>query len=61
MRSLLGLVILFAILAIIFGVWSFGFAANVAWAGAKVLFWVFIVLLILSLLGWGFGTRTPAP
>jgi len=59
----LGLVILFAILAIIFGVWGFGFAAATAWAGVKILFWVFIVLLVLSLFGWGGGyyRREPLP
>jgi hypothetical protein len=46
---MLGLLILFAILAIIFGFW--GFAVTAVWVGIKVLFWVFIALFILSLLG----------
>lgn len=60
---MLGLVILFAILAIIFGIWGFGVAAATAWAGVKILFWVWIVLLILSFLGWGGGwyRRRPLP
>ena len=61
---MLGLVILFAILAVIFGIWGFGAAAGTAWAGAKVLFWVWIVLLILSFIGgsWrGWGYRQPLP
>jgi uncharacterized membrane protein YtjA (UPF0391 family) len=47
--------VIFAILAIIFGVWGFGTAAATAWAGVQVLFWVFLVLFILSLIGWGGG------
>jgi uncharacterized membrane protein YtjA (UPF0391 family) len=60
---MLGLVILFAILAIIFGIWGFGAAAATTWVGVQVLFWVFIALLVLSLLGWGGGywRRRPLP
>lgn len=57
---MLGLAILFAILAIIFGIMGFGGAAAVAWTGAKVLFWIFIVLFILSILG-GLAWRRPLP
>jgi hypothetical protein len=53
--------VLLAILSIIFGVWTFGFAAHLAWDGIKVLFWVCVALFILSLLGWGFGSRRPLP
>lgn len=62
---MLWLAIVFAILAIIFGAWGFGAAAATAWAGAKILFWVFIVLFVLSVLGgwgrWGYGPRQPLP
>ncbi len=55
-----GLVILFIILCIIFGFW--GFAVEAAWVGAKVLFWICIVLLVLSLLGGAFsGPRRVPP
>jgi uncharacterized membrane protein YtjA (UPF0391 family) len=56
------LMVLFAILAIIFGAWGYGGAAETAWSGAVILFWVFVVLFILSLLGWssGYGRR-PLP
>jgi hypothetical protein len=40
MRGAAALAILFAVLTIIFGVWGFLFAAQVAWVGIKVLFWV---------------------
>jgi uncharacterized membrane protein YtjA (UPF0391 family) len=46
---MLWLAILCAILAILFGM--LGFAANVAWVGFKVLFWIFLVLWIVSLIG----------
>ncbi len=53
---MIAFVILFAILAAIFGFW--GFAVATVWIGVKVLFWVFVVLLVLSILGsvlrpWG--------
>jgi len=51
MFGLLWMVIVFAILAIVFGIWGFAFAAATVWTGAKVLFWVFLVLFVLSLLG----------
>lgn len=54
------LVIAFAILTIVFGVWGFAFAAAATWAGIKVLFWVCLVLFILSLLGSAAGpSRAP--
>ena len=49
---MLGLVVLFAILAIIFGFWGFGVAAATVWVGVKILFWVWIVLMIISFFGW---------
>jgi uncharacterized membrane protein YtjA (UPF0391 family) len=52
---MLWLVLLFAILSIIFGFWAF---AAVAWVGLKVLFWIFLVLFVLSLIGSLF--RRPA-
>jgi len=53
---MLFLAILCAILAILFGV--LGFAANVAWAGFKVLFWIFLILWIVSLIGSFFRRPT---
>ncbi len=61
MRGLLLLVLLFGVLAIVFGVWTFGFAAHVAWDGIKIIFWVCVALFVLSLLGWGIGSRGTAP
>ncbi len=62
MRGLLWLVLLFAILCIVFGVWGFGVAAAAAWVGIRIIFWVCVALLILSILGWAFGSRgSPVP
>jgi hypothetical protein len=59
--GLLALVILFAILSVIFGVWAFVFAAAVAWVGIKIIFWICLILFLLSLIGWSFGSRSPIP
>lgn len=56
---MLWLAILFAVLAIIFGVWGFGAAAATAWVGAKVLFWVWLVLFIITLLAGVAWPRRP--
>jgi len=48
------------ILAIIAGLFGFGLVAGVAWAIAKVLFFVFLVLFILSLV-FGWGSPRPLP
>lgn len=58
---MLCLAIVFAILAIIFGLWGFGTAASVAWSGAVVLFWIFIVLFIVALLSGLWPPRRPLP
>ena len=54
---MIALAVLFAILAIIFGLWGYGLAATVAWAGAKILFWIFVVLLIVAVIGDGWRGR----
>jgi uncharacterized membrane protein YtjA (UPF0391 family) len=52
--------VVFLVLAIIAGLFGFGLIAGAAWTIAKVLFFVFLVLFILSLVfGWG-GAR-PLP
>ncbi len=54
---MVGLIVLFLILSIIFGFW--GFAAATVWVGIKVLFWVFIALLIISIIGALFRPGRP--
>jgi uncharacterized membrane protein YtjA (UPF0391 family) len=58
---MLGLAILFAILAILFGVWGYGPAAAPAWAGAEIFFWIFIALFINSLVFGPWWRRRPLP
>ena len=57
---MLWLAVLFLILTIAFAIVGFGVAATATWMFAKVLFWIFLVLFIVSLIGraaWG----QPAP
>ena len=56
---MLRLAILFAVLAIVFGILGYGGAAAIAWEGAKVLFWIFIVLLLVSVIFGGLAFRNP--
>ena len=55
---MIGLLILFLILALVFGVWGFAYAA---WVGIRILFYVFLALLVLSLLGALFRPWGPVP
>jgi uncharacterized membrane protein YtjA (UPF0391 family) len=50
----------FLILAIIAGLFGFGLIAGAAYTIAKVLFFVFLVLFILSLV-FGWGSARPLP
>jgi uncharacterized membrane protein YtjA (UPF0391 family) len=43
------LALLFLILCAAFGI--IGFATTLVWVGFKVLFWIFLALLIISLIG----------
>lgn len=51
MGNLLHYAIIFLIVAIIAAAVGFGGAAGVAMDGARILFWVFVILLVLSLVG----------
>lgn len=53
---MLGYSILFLIIALIAGVFGFTTVAGTAYLAAKVLFFVFLVLFVVSLL---MGRRTP--
>jgi uncharacterized membrane protein YtjA (UPF0391 family) len=59
-QIMLGLAILFLIIAVIAALFGFGLVAGTAWLAAKVLFFVFIVLFVLTLIfgGW---RRGPIP
>lgn len=51
MGSLLHYAIVFLVIALIAAAVGFGGVAGVAMDGARILFWVFIVLFVVSLIG----------
>jgi uncharacterized membrane protein YtjA (UPF0391 family) len=51
MGNLLHYAIVFLVIALIAAAVGFGGVAGVAMDGAKILFWVFIALFVLSLIG----------
>ncbi len=48
---MLRLALLFLVIAVIAGLLGFGGIASFSWEGAKILFFVFLVLAVISLLG----------
>jgi uncharacterized membrane protein YtjA (UPF0391 family) len=54
---MLRLAILFLVIALIAAFLGFGGVESLSWAGAKILFFIFLVLAVLSFLGHGFGRR----
>jgi uncharacterized membrane protein YtjA (UPF0391 family) len=54
---MLRLAILFLVIALIAALFGFGLVGSVAYGAAKILFFVFIVLAVLSFLGG--ALRTP--
>lgn len=52
---MLRVAILFLVIALISALFGFGFVAGMAYDAAKILFFVFLVLFVISLL---FGRRT---
>ncbi|WP_088347365.1 MULTISPECIES: DUF1328 domain-containing protein [Rhodomicrobium] len=51
MGSLLHYAIVFLVIALIAAAIGFGGVAGVAMQGAQILFWVFIILFVVSLIG----------
>lgn len=54
---MLRLAIVFLVIALIAAFFGFAGVEHYSWAGAKILFFVFIVLAVLSFLGHGFTRR----
>ena len=48
---MLRLAIIFLVVALVAALFGFGLVADYSWAGAKILFFVFLVLAVLSYLG----------
>jgi len=51
MGNLLQYAIVFLVIAVVAAAVGFGGVAGVAMDGAKILFWVFIILFVVSLIG----------
>jgi uncharacterized membrane protein YtjA (UPF0391 family) len=54
---MLRLAITFLVIALISAFLGFGGVASLSWAGARILFFIFLVLAVLSFVGHGFGRR----
>ena len=51
--------VVFLVIALVAALFGFGLVSGIAYDAAKILFFVFIVLAVLSFLGGSF--RSPAP
>jgi len=56
--TMLRLAIVFLVIALIAAFLGFGGVASLSWAGAKILFLIFLVLAVLSFLGHGYRGRS---
>jgi uncharacterized membrane protein YtjA (UPF0391 family) len=52
---MLRIAILFLLIALVAAFFGFGEVASLSWAGAKILFLIFLALAVLSFLAHGFG------
>jgi len=57
LRTTIGLGVTFLVIALIAGLFGFIGVGTLAWEGAKILFFLFIVLAVLSFLGGFFYNR----
>ena len=55
---MLRLAVVFLVIALIAGFLGFANVENFSWAGAKILFVVFLILAVLSFVGHGFRRRS---
>ena len=55
---MLRLAVVFLVIALIAGFFGFGGVAALSWEGAKILFVIFLILAVLSFLGYGFRRRS---
>ena len=54
---MLRLAIVFLVIALIAALFGFGGVAAISWEGAKILFFIFLILAVLSFLGHGIRRR----
>lgn len=57
---MLRLALVFLIVALIAGLFGFGLVADMAWGGAKILFFIFLVLAVVAALSDALRGRSPA-
>jgi uncharacterized membrane protein YtjA (UPF0391 family) len=55
---MLRLAVLFLVIALIAGLLGFGLVADYSWAVGRIVFFVFLVLAVLSFLGGSYRRRT---
>jgi uncharacterized membrane protein YtjA (UPF0391 family) len=55
---MLQLAVVFLVIALIAAFLGFAGVASLSWAGAKILFVVFLILAVISFLGHGFRRRS---
>jgi uncharacterized membrane protein YtjA (UPF0391 family) len=56
--TMLRLAIVFLVIALIAAFFGFAGVADYSWAGAKILFVVFLILAVLSFVGHGYRRRS---
>ena len=57
-RIMLRLAVVFLVVALIAAFMGYGGVEALAWEGAKILFFIFLVLAVLSFLGYGYRRRS---
>lgn len=57
LRSTMSLGVAFLVVALIAGLFGFVGVGGLAWEGAKILFFIFLVLAVLAFVGGGFYRR----
>jgi len=57
LRTTIGLGVTFLVIALIAALVGFGAVESIAWGGAKIFFFIFLVLAVLTFVGGGFYSR----
>ena len=61
LRNLIGLGVVFLVIALLAGLFGYIGVGSLAWEGAKIFFFIFLVLAVLAFLGGSFGRRRGEP
>jgi uncharacterized membrane protein YtjA (UPF0391 family) len=60
LRTTIGLGVVFLVIALIAALVGFGAVGSIAWGGARIFFFIFLVLAVLAFLGGYFSRRGTA-